>query len=253
MPVNGPFEDPALYVAITHEKRAFLFDAGNLSRLAMGHLFKVTSLFVTHMHIDHFIGFDQLLRALLRSTDPLKVYGPRGIIDAVGSKLGGYAWNLIQSYPIKIEVFEFGCGMLRHASYYAENDFRRIDRPSLPVEGQAADIVYADDLCTVRVLALDHNIPVLAYRLEETYHVNINKVTLAERGLPVGPWLAMLKGLIRRAAPSDTMLCVQGRLFTLGELLPVATITRGQRIAYVTDMAPPGREHGETDSLCEGS
>ena len=64
--VNGPFEDPALFVRVLREKRAFLFDVGDVSALAPGDLQKITDVFVTHTHIDHFIGFDSLLRALLR-------------------------------------------------------------------------------------------------------------------------------------------------------------------------------------------
>ncbi len=74
--VNGPFEDPSLFVRIMREKRAFLFDIGNISRLGPGDLQKITDVFVTHTHIDHFIGFDILVRALLRREIPLRVYGP---------------------------------------------------------------------------------------------------------------------------------------------------------------------------------
>lgn len=60
--VNNPFEDPSLYIRIMHEKRSFLFDIGNISGLNPGDLQKITDVFVTHTHIDHFIGFDTLIR-----------------------------------------------------------------------------------------------------------------------------------------------------------------------------------------------
>jgi len=33
-PVNGPFEDPAVFIRILRERRAILFDAGDVSRLS---------------------------------------------------------------------------------------------------------------------------------------------------------------------------------------------------------------------------
>ncbi|HKZ56748.1 MAG TPA: MBL fold metallo-hydrolase, partial [Thermodesulfovibrionales bacterium] len=68
--INGPFEDPCLFIRIIREKRAFLFDIGSIDRLKSGDLQKITDVFVTHTHIDHFIGFDTLLRALLRRERP---------------------------------------------------------------------------------------------------------------------------------------------------------------------------------------
>jgi len=68
--INSPFEDPTLYVRIVRERRAVLFDIGSIDRLKPGDLQKITDVFVTHTHIDHFIGFDILLRALLRRETP---------------------------------------------------------------------------------------------------------------------------------------------------------------------------------------
>ena len=103
--INGPFEDPALFVRIPGERRALLFDIGDISRLSPGDLQKITDVFVTHTHIDHFIGFDLLLRAVLHREAPLRIYGPANIIECVQGKLKGYTWNLIQDYPLKLDVF----------------------------------------------------------------------------------------------------------------------------------------------------
>jgi ribonuclease Z len=233
-PVNGPFGDPALLVRILHERRALLFDAGDLSALGMADLLKISDLFVTHMHIDHFIGFDQLLRVILRRETPLRVFGPPGILDAVEGKLKGYTWNLIRDYPVRIEVFEIGDDSISSTSLYGSEAFVRIDRPAVPRQ----ETILGDGMLKVRAITLDHQIPVLAYTLEEDFHININKAELDARSLPVGPWLGELKRLIRQAADHDAIIGIDGREFTLGELLPLAMITKGQKIAYVTDVAP---------------
>ena len=60
--INGVLGDPGLLIQFLYERRALLFDLGDLSAVSNVDLLKVTHVFVSHTHIDHFIGFDQLLR-----------------------------------------------------------------------------------------------------------------------------------------------------------------------------------------------
>jgi ribonuclease Z len=238
--VNGPFDDPCLYVRLFWQKRALLFDAGDISALDHAEILKVSDVFVTHTHIDHFIGFDVLLRAHLRSDRPLRVYGPTDIIEHIEGKLGGYTWNLIEQYPIRLEAFGIGPETIRHASFYASESFRRIDRGEKPFEG----VVLEEELFRVRAVPLKHDVLCLGYTLEEDYHINIDKDALTQMGLPVGPWLSELKGLIRNGAPDDATVNVEGKTFRLEELRDLAMITDGQKIAYVMD-AEPTEENAE--------
>ena len=63
--VNGRIGDPALYLETLFERRAILFDLGDLSNLPTRKLQRLEHVFVSHAHIDHFIGFDRLLRVLV--------------------------------------------------------------------------------------------------------------------------------------------------------------------------------------------
>lgn len=231
--VNGPFEDPALFVRILREKRAFLFDIGDISILDPGDLQKITDVFVTHTHIDHFIGFDTLVRALLRRETPLRVYGPSNITDCVEGKLKGYAWNLIKEYPLKIEVFCVDEGRIVSSGFYAENSFRREENYKTEFDG----VLLKESSFTVKALQLEHQIPCLSFSIEEELHINIDKALLNEKGLPVGPWLSELKNSIREQRPGETEFIVSGNTYTLDELQNVAMITRGQKISYVTDVS----------------
>ena len=56
--------------------------------------------------------------------------------------------------------------------------------------------------------------------------------------MPVGPWLSDLKRAIRQGAPADTVFDCGGRMLTKEEVMPVAAITRGQKISYVMDVSP---------------
>ena len=233
-PVNGPFDDPCLYVQILREKRSLLFDAGDISSLRPGNTLRVSDVFITHTHIDHFIGIDTVLRAVLRREEPLRIYGPENIISCVEGKLKGYTWNLIKDYPLRIEVFEVRKDGITHSGFYAENSFCRIDHPGKMFDS----VILADPLFKIKALPLLHDIPVLAYSMDEEYHINIDKAMLLEFGLAVGPWLSDFKKAIRQGLPSDTLFEVDGKFVSLKELMPLAMITRGQKISYVTDVSP---------------
>jgi ribonuclease Z len=60
--VNGSTGDPGLHVDFLFEKRALLFDLGDLAALPPKKLLRVTHVFVSHTHMDHLIGFDRLSR-----------------------------------------------------------------------------------------------------------------------------------------------------------------------------------------------
>ncbi|MBI4697620.1 MAG: MBL fold metallo-hydrolase [Nitrospirae bacterium] len=108
--VNGPFDDPCLYVRLLRESRALLFDAGFTTNLSARDILKTSDIFISHAHIDHFIGFDNILRTSLKKEGPLRFYGPAGIIDRIEGKLRGYSWNLIGEYPAVVEVSEVDAG-----------------------------------------------------------------------------------------------------------------------------------------------
>ncbi|MEW6214129.1 MAG: ribonuclease Z [Nitrospirota bacterium] len=231
--VNGPFEDPSLFVRVIREKRAFLFDIGSINRLKPGDIQKITDVLVTHTHIDHFIGFDTLLRAILRREIPLRVYGPPNITDCIEGKLRGYTWNLIKEYPLKIEVFCLRGDKIITSSFHAENCFKRIDNTIADFDG----IILREPLFRVKAIQLDHQVPCLGFSIEEEFHININKAALGEKGLPVGPWLSELKKAIRECKPGDTVFTVSNMRYKLEELREIAKITKGQKVSYVTDVS----------------
>jgi ribonuclease Z len=231
--INGYFEDPCLYVRVLREKRAILFDAGDIRTLSTAEMYKVTDVFVTHTHIDHFIGFDMLLRVMLRRKIPLNVYGPPNIISCVQGKLRGYTWNLIRDYPLVINVSSYDGRYLTRAAFRAENRFRKESIGRAVSDGTLLN----DPLFKVRAAKLDHQTPCLAYAIEEEFHINIDKDLLNKMGLPVGPWLAEFKQMVRRKARSESVVTVGAKKCRFGPLRDIARITKGQKISYATDIA----------------
>jgi ribonuclease Z len=96
--VNGRTGDPALYIETLFERRAILFDLGDITPLSPQKIQRLERVFISHAHIDHFIGFDRLLRVLVGREKKISLYGPQGFIDHVHHKLQSYRWDLVHRY-----------------------------------------------------------------------------------------------------------------------------------------------------------
>lgn len=239
--VNDLFGDPALYVALPWERRALLFDLGDITALSAGRLLKITDVFVSHAHLDHFVGFDHLLRVLLGRPKGLRLYGPPGFLNHVEGKLRGYTWNLVEGYSLSLDAHEVHPDRVIKARFACPEGFLRLDDPAPhPFDGM---ILEEPQFC-VRAVHLDHRIPCLAFALEEPVHLNVDKAALETHGLPVGPWLIDLKRAARAGAPDDhpiRIVSTEGgrrveRVLPLGVLRrDVVRVSPGQKLAYVTD------------------
>lgn len=246
--VNDPFGDPGLYVDIKWARRALLFDLGENDALGPTRLLRASDLFISHTHMDHFIGFDRVLRIALGRGKTLRLYGPPGLIANVGGKLQGYTWNLVDGYPLTIETHEFHRHETRTAVFRASEGFRSRETVSPPRtgHGRAAPFpVLEDPMFTITASSLNHRIPSFAYALQEQFHININKERLHAAGLPVGSWLKELKQHIWQDKPDDFPFTAtlyfehrkEERTFRLGDVKSqFVTITRGQKIVYVVDV-----------------
>lgn len=228
--LNGPFEDPGLYIRLLREGRALLFDLGFTTNLSVRDILKVSDVFVSHAHIDHFIGFDNILRFLLKREAPLRLFGPEGFLEHVEGKLKSYTWNLIGDYPLVIEASEINGERITKAVFRAKNSFLRENQDSEPFQ----KIVIRDHIITVSTAVLSHKIPCLAFSLEEDYHINIDKDKLNRLDLPVGPWLGEFKKAIRKNL-TDTSFVINNKTVTFADLRHIVNITRGQKISYVVD------------------
>ena len=248
--LNSYFDDPCLFVRILHEKRAILFDLGNIHSLKPSELYRITDVFVTHTHMDHFIGFDTLLRVILRREIPLNIYGPPSVLSCIQGKLRGYTWNLIEAYPTIINVFAFNGRYLTHSIFPAKNKFRK----QTVLRSKSDGLLLENPVFTVRAAKLDHNIPCLAYSLEEKYHINIDKALMTRKGLSVGPWLNDFKKIIREQAEYGRQTVrVVDKDFRVSEISDIARISRGQKISYATDIAINQKNVSRLINLIKGS
>lgn len=246
--INSVFEDPGLYIRVLREGCALMFDLGFTTSLSARDILKTTDIFVSHTHIDHFIGFDNVLRVCLKKEKPLRLYGPRGFIECIKGKLKSYTWNLIGDYPLVLQIAEIDYPSIKKATFKAENSFKAENMELLPFD----TVLLATSFYKVSTAILDHQIPCLAFSLEEDYHINIDKDKLNRMNLPVGPWLQELKTAIREELPDQTFI-INDRTFNLAELRDIANITKGQKITYVVDALGSDENMTKIIQLATGS
>ncbi len=242
--VNGRTGDPALYIETLFEKQTILFDLGDISNLPPRKIHRLDHVFVSHTHIDHFIGFDRLLRVLAGREKKLHLYGPPDFIEQVGHKLHAYRWNLVGRYvnDLVLRVTEVLPSLeTRKAVFRLKNAFALEPQPSGLI---GKGLICSEPRFKVSTAVLDHGTPCLAFAVEESAHVNVWKSRVLELGLQVGPWLTELKRAIVEKRPDEHPIRVgpptnsrQQSEMPLGSLRGLVTVTPGQKIAYVTDTA----------------
>src|SRR3984893_18511047 len=106
--VNRSFGDPGIYIDLKFERRAILFDIGDITALPTRKLLRISDVFVSHTHMDHFCGFDHMLRVCLGRDTGVRMYGPPGFIAQLEHKLAAYTWNLVDYYATDFVVVAHG-------------------------------------------------------------------------------------------------------------------------------------------------
>ena len=242
--VNGRTGDPALYIETLFERDAILLDLGDISALSSRKVQRIGAIFVSHAHVDHFIGFDRLLRLLVGREKTISLYGPDGFIEHVQHKLHAYLWNLAARYACDLvfTVTEVASSLTTETARFRLKPPSREKRSATVTSAMGCSMT--GRASGIKAAVLDHGTPCLAFAIEEPMHVNVWKNRLAERGLPVGPWLRELKTAVMENLPDDRSIAIRSRPSSPGErairladLRDLVTVTPGQRIAYVTDIA----------------
>jgi ribonuclease Z len=244
--IHDPFSDPGLFIPFLFERRALLFDLGDLGNLSARDLLKVSHVFVTHTHIDHFIGFDRLLRILLGREREIHIFGPPGFFLNIEGKLAGYTWNLVDEFPfgLLVKATEVHPTGICIRVYSCVDRFRaQTDQQEAPFDG----VLLREPSFRIEGRLLDHRTPCLGLSLVEEVYVNIIREALRELGLPVGPWLTRFKKALHESTDprqdfsvtwEEEGRVVKERRFALGDLADkISRRSSGQKIAYITDLA----------------
>jgi ribonuclease Z len=195
--------------------------------------------------MDHFAGFDHLLRVVLGRKERLALVGGPGFVSRVEHKLRAYEWNVVHRYepPLVIDVRELRPdGPGSRACFSSRHQFAREDAGDWRPDG---DVLHEEATFRVRGCFVDHELPCLAFALEEKARMRVARDRLEAMGFATGPWLRDLRHAVLAGAPGGTPIRVQWRdrqgehdiTRSVDELRPaILDVVRGQRIGYVTDL-----------------
>ena len=156
-------------ICLERDGEVLMFDAGEAAQIAylksgLGWNKKM-KIFVTHLHGDHCIGILGLLQtmSMQNRTEPLEIYGPKGIDDFISSNIRVLNFGL--SFPIMISIIK---------------------------EGQVFDSKFYSIYCC----KASHSIPAFSYRFDEKDkpgRFNLEKAK--DLGIPEGPlWNKLQNG-----------------------------------------------------------
>ncbi len=187
---SGLFDDPVLIVRIAPSKRMLMFDCGQVHHLAKHIFTHLDAIFISHAHMDHWMGIDSVIRHLIVADRTLHVYGPVGLADKMEAKLNGYDWNLCEPYWCNCEVHEISETTLTSNLFIGGEGFKRSTAQS---KARTNHIVYSDHHCQVKAEICSHDLPSVVYRVEEKPPFIVDHKKLQHYGIEPGPWIANLQ------------------------------------------------------------
>ena len=242
--LNGLTGDPAVCVNFSQSGESLLFDAGTLESLSNRELLKVRVVAISHAHVDHFIGFDRLIRVNVPHFRTVEVVGPKGITANIRGKLAGYTWNLLADDQVSFVVHEVARdGQVR--SSHLSNTWNFEERP-LSKAGSMDQPITEDKkwVCVplqnfrykLKATVVDHGTDVLAFCLSMPPSIGVQKEKLISSGLTPGPWISDLQTM---AVNGDIRgyLDIDGSLHEAKDLaLKLLQPKKGEQLVYVTDM-----------------
>ena len=233
--LNGHYGDPVVHLSLFGKNYSYLIDLGDISKMTNKEVLSLKGIFISHTHMDHFYGFDRVVRTFLGKNKVLKIFGPKNIIKNVNGKLQGYTWNLVDNYKTDfiVEVFEIYNQKIRRAKFRCKKKFKKEELKDITIKNS---VIYSEEDHTVKGVVLDHQTPCISYIFEERFHINILKSKLEELGLETGKWLTVLKNYIY-ANELEKIIIAGDKKISVGELKDSVTkITCGYKIAYITDI-----------------
>jgi ribonuclease Z len=201
---------------------AFLLDCGT-QRLGHARLLRARFLFLSHTHLDHFIGFDSWMRVHLGSSNTLHVIGPAGVARHVYHKIHGYVWNLAESVYLKFTVTELEplrCFQLLPGTGY------ELEELSSRWPG-----IDPHDEWKFRYEALQHlSIVSCGYRLYMPESWRVDEDALALTGFKPGPWIRQMK------MQETGVVMIDGAEHNIAQLRSrLLYHAKGYSITYITD------------------
>jgi ribonuclease Z len=200
---SGLFDDPLLLVRQRPLGSNLLFDCGQLQHLAKRTLTAISAVFVSHTHMDHWMGIDTLTRHLYVAPKTVELFGPAGIAAKLEHKLSGYDWNLCEASWGSYRVHEIQPQQIVSHLLSGPDGYRRSLLGSRPRQDR---VIFENHLLKIRAESCDHLVESLIFRIDEQPAFVIDEAFLQQRQLVKGPWLRKLKRRFYRQEDLDLTL-----------------------------------------------
>ncbi len=256
--VSGRVGDPCVFFFDGNLDLCGLFDVGRTFSLRPGDVRRLDHLLITHTHIDHFIGFDHILRHSLNRPNVFNIFGPAQITDQIQHRLQSYIWNLRRWLKLNVRIHEVDRDRIIVTELSMKDAFSK--RRTVEQHSHSG-IVFETQNYLFRAALLEHGMPCLGYAVEEPTRIHVNKERLAASGLRPGPWLNELKEALRTETLDECELDIFGEKRPASDLAELLVSSKGRKVAYVVDTAftDQTREkiaelaHGADLFICEAS
>lgn len=235
-------EDVCVLVKALHQKLHYLFDCGFASSLSIRDCKNVKALFISHTHIDHFCNFDAILRHQLPVAREVIVCGPAGLAKNIQSKLRAYNWDLlvVDDKAVSYQVRELHPdGLMKHYRLEAPKWNIRFLKQNQEV------FMYQDEVVKVKSTLLDHNIPTVAYRMEDKKRIGIKAFPFQ-----AGSWINELKDAFVQKEP-ERPIVVESKKYKAAELFQYLEEKEGSSLAFVMDHQASESNHQKIIELCQ--
>ena len=187
---SGLFDDPIMVIRVKPLASNILVDCGKIHHLTKRILKAVDTVFITHAHMDHFMGFDTFIRSVLVSSKTINIFGPPYIAIKLEHKLKGYDWNLVEDYYCSFRVFEISVDRIDTYLLEGSNGFSVTRQNQHPRRDK---IIYENSHFFAEADLCNHTIPVLIFKFTEKSGFAVDEGKIAKLGLVKGPWLEELK------------------------------------------------------------
>lgn len=186
----GLLDDPILLLRTRPDGHHVMFDCGQIHHLAKRTFTHLEAIFISHAHMDHWMGIDSVVRQLIAAGKTVSIYGGPGLAEKFDHKLKGYDWNLAEDYWSSFRVFEVHSDRLSCDLFSGAESFQRKRLADLPRENC---LIYENDYLKVSAASCDHRVDSLIYRIDERPAYRIDLDRLEQLQLLPGPWLGQLK------------------------------------------------------------
>lgn len=231
--VNGSTGDPVLYLDYPGPNNALLFDGGENGALSIPELADLEAMFITHHHVDHFIGLDRVIRANIDQDKTLRIFGPIGTIPKITDRVRSYEYPFFPFQKIILEIHELLPGVIRTGVLDCTKQF---PPPEVSERKWTGRVCYENPHLTVEAVPVDHTVPCLAFAMSEKTGYHPDPQRLTQGLLRPGDWVGEALRLLRSGADADTTLQIQGGQFSLRTLAEAYFVeSPGARVAYITD------------------